>query len=95
MEAQLTTRTVEKVCLETEEVVMVTMTRREAEVVRSVLYLAEFNWNGTQGDPQLQSMDELSKIRYSLGEALGWTETLFVVDTDMTPHRETVIIKLR
>lgn len=95
MEAQLTTKTIEKVVTETEEVVTVTMTRREAEIIRSVLYLAEFNWNGTQGDPQLQSMDDLSKIRYSLGEALGWTDTLFVVDTDMTPHRETVIIKPR
>ena len=95
MEAQLTTRTVEKVAIETEEVVMVTMTRREAEVVRSVLYLAEFNWNGTQSDPQLQSMEDISHIRYTLGQALGWTEALFVVDTDMTPHRETVIIKLR
>ena len=95
MEAQLTTKTIEKVVTETEEVVTVTMTRREAEIIRSVLYLAEFNWNGTQGDPQLQSMDDLCKIRYSLGEALGWTDTLFVVDTDMTPHRETVIIKPR
>ena len=95
MEAQLTTRTVEKIAIETEEVVMVTMTRREAEVVRSVLYLAEFNWNGQQDDPQLQAMDDLSKIRYSLGEALGWTGPMFVVDTDMTPYRETVIIKLR
>ena len=95
MEANVTTKDVEKVVVEKEEVFNLTMTRREAEVVRSVLYLAEFNWNGTQGDPQLQSMDELSHIRYTLGQALGWTEALFVVDTDMTPHRETVIIKLR
>ena len=97
MEANVTTKNVEKVVTvtETEEVVTVTMTRREAEVIRSVLYLAEFNWNGAQDDPQLQVMDDLCKIRYSLGEALGWTDPLFVVDTDMTPHRETVIIKLR
>ena len=95
MEAQLTTKTVEKVVTETQEVVTMTMTRKEAEVIRSVLYLAEFNWNGTQGDPQLQVMEDLGHIRYTLGEALGWTGTLFVVDTDMTPYRETVIIKLR
>lgn len=95
MEANVTTRNVEKVVVETEEVVTVTMTRKEAEVIRSVLYLAEFNWNGNQDDPQLQVMDDLCKIRYSLGEVLGWTDTLFVVDTDMTPRRETVIIKLR
>ena len=95
MEAELTTRTVEKIAIETEEVVMVTMTRREAEVIRSVLYLAEFNWNGQQDDPQLQAMDDLSKIRYSLGEALGWTGVMFVVDTDQRLSRETVIIKLR
>ena len=95
MEANVTTKTVEKVVVETEEVVTVTMTRREAEIIRSVLYLAEFNWNGQQDDPQSQSMDDLCKIRYSLGDALGWTDTLFVVDTDMTPHRETVIIKPR
>lgn len=95
MEAQLTTRTVEKVVTETEEVVTMTMTRREAEVIRSVLYLAEFDWNGQQDDPQLQSMDDLCKIRYSLGEALGWSNVMFVVDTDMSPYRETVIIKPR
>ena len=95
MEAQLTTKTVEKVVVETEEVINVTMTRREAEIIRSVLYLAEFNWNGTQGDPQLQSMEDLGHIRYTLGEALGWTGTLFVVDTDQRLSRETMIIKLR
>ena len=95
MEAQLTTRTVEKIAIETEEVVMVTMTRREAEVIRSVLYLAEFDWNGNQDDPQLQSMDELCKIRYTLGEALGWTGVMFVVDTDQRLSQESVYIKLR
>ena len=95
MEAQLTTRTVEKVVTETEEVVTMTMTRREAEVIRSVLYLAEFDWNGQQDDPQLQAMDDLCKIRYSLGSALGWNDPLFVVDTNLTHHRESVYIKLR
>lgn len=95
MEAQLTTRTVEKVVTETEEVVTMTMTRMEAEVIRSVLYLAEFDWNGQQDDPQLQSMDELCKIRYSLGEALGWSGVMFVVDTDQRLNRESVYIKLR
>ena len=95
MEANVTTKDVEKVVVEKEEVFNLTMTRREAEIIRSVLYLAEFNWNGTQSDPQLQSMEDISHIRYTLGQALGWTEALFVVDTDMTPHRETVIIKLR
>ena len=95
MEANVTTQTVEKVVVETEEVINVTMTRMEAEVIRSVLYLAEFNWNGAQDDPQLQVMDDLCKIRYTLGEALGWTGTLFVVDTDQRLSRETMIIKLR
>lgn len=95
MEAQLTTQTVEKVVVETEEVVTMTMTRREAEIVRSVLYLAEFNWNGEQNDPHLQSMDDLCHIRYTLGEALGWTSPMFVVDTDQRLSRETMIIKLR
>ena len=95
MEAQLTTETIEKVITETQEVVTVKMTRREAEVVRSVLYLAEFDWNGSRDDPQLQAMDDLSKIRYSLGEVLGWSGVMFVVDTDMSQYRETVIIKLR
>ena len=95
MEAQLTTQTVEKVVVETEEVVTMTMTRREAEVIRSVLYLAEFNWNGEQNDPQLQSMEDLCHIRYTLGSALGWTDPMFVVDTDQRLSRETMIIKLR
>ena len=95
MEANVTTRNVEKVVVETEEVFNLTMTRREAEIIRSVLYLADFNWNGTQSDPQLQSMQDISHIRYTLGEALGWSDVMFVVDTDMTPHREAVIIKLR
>ena len=95
MEANVTTQTVEKVVLETEEVVTMTMTRKEAEVIRSVLYLAEFNWNGAQDDPQLQVMDDLCKIRYSLGEALGWTSPMFVVDTDQRLSQETMLIKLR
>ena len=95
MEAKLTTRTIEKVITETEEVVTMTMTRREAEVVRSVLYLAEFNWNGQQGEPQLQSMEDLSNARYSLGSALGWTDPMFVVDTNQPQRQETVYIKLR
>ena len=95
MEAQLTTKTVEKVVVETEEVINVTMTRREAEVIRSVLYLAEFNWNGAQDDPQLQVMDDLCHIRYTLGEALGWTSPMFVVDTDQRLSQETMLIKLR
>ena len=49
MEASVTTKTVEKVVVETEEVFNLTMTRREAEVIRSVLYLAEFNWIGEHG----------------------------------------------
>ena len=95
MEAQLTTQTVEKVVVETEEVVTMTMTRKEAEVIRSVLYLAEFDWNGNQDDPQLQVMDDLCKIRYSLGSVLEWSNTLFVVDTTQRLSRETMIIKLR
>ena len=95
MEANVTTRTVEKVVVETEEVFTLTMTRREAEVIRSVLYLAEFDWNGNQDDPQLQVMDDLCKIRYTLGSTLEWSGVMFVVDTDMSPHRETVLIKLR
>ena len=95
MEAQLTTKTVEKVVVETEEVVTMTMTRREAEVIRSVLYLAEFNWNGQPGEPQLQSMDDLCNARYSLGSALGWTDPMFVVDTNKPQRQETVYIKLR
>lgn len=95
MEAQLTTRTVEKVAIETEEVVMVTMTRREAEIIRSVLYLAEFNWTSDQDDPELKAMDEIAKIRYSLGSALGWSDPMFVVDTDQRLRQETVYIKLR
>lgn len=95
MEANLTTKTVEKVVVETEEVVTVTMTRREAEVIRSVIYLAEFDWNGSPGEPQLQSMDDLCNARYSLGSALGWPDPLFVVDTEMPTRQETVYIKLR
>ena len=95
MEANVTTQTVEKVVLETEEVVTMTMTRREAEIVRSVLYLAEFNWNGAQDDPQLQVMDDLCKIRYSLGSVLGWSDPMFVVDTDQRLSQETMLIKLR
>lgn len=95
MEANVTTQTVEKVVVETEEVVTMTMTRKEAEVIRSVLYLAEFNWNGAQDDPQLQVMDDLCKIRYTLGEALGRTGTLFVVDTTQRLSQETMLIKLR
>ena len=95
MEAQLTTKTVEKVVVETEEVINVTMTRREAEVIRSVLYLAEFNWNGSPDDPQSQSAEDLFKIQYSLGTALKWTAPMFVVDTNQPQRRETVYIKMR
>ena len=95
MEAQLTTQTVEKVVLETEEVVTVTMSRREAEVMRSVLYLAEFQWNGGADEPQLQSMDDLCNMRHSLGSALGWPNPMFVVDTDKRQRPETMFIKLR
>lgn len=95
MEAQLTTKTIEKVVTETEEVVMVTMTRREAEVIRSVLYLTEFDWNGEDDDPQMQSMEDLSHIRVTLGSAMGWTGPKFVVDTDQRLSQETVYIKLR
>ena len=97
MEAKLTTRTVEKVVTvtETEEVIDVKMTRREAEVIRSVLYLAEFNWNGAQDDPHLQVMDDLCKIRHSLGSALGWTDPMFVVDTTQRLSQETMLIGLR
>ena len=95
MEAQLTTKTVEKVVTETQEVVTMTMTRREAEVIRSVLYLAEFDWNGQQDDPQLQVMDDLCHIRYTLGEALGWTSPMFVVDTTQRLSQEVMLIKLR
>ena len=95
MEAQLTTKTIEKVVTETEEVVTVTMTRREAEVIRSVLYLTEFNWNGEDDDPQVQSMEDLSHIRVTLGSALGWTDPKFVVDTNQRARQETVYIKLR
>ena len=95
MEAQLTTQTVEKVVVETEEVVTMTMTRKEAEVIRSVLYLAELNWNGAQDDPQLQVMDDLCKIRYSLGSVLGWPEAMFVVDTTQRLSQEVMLIKLR
>ena len=95
MEAQLTTETIEKVILETEEVVTVRMTRREAEVMRSVLYLAEFSWNGASDEPQLQSMDDLCNMRHSLGSALGWPNPMFVVDTDRRLTPETMLIKLR
>ena len=95
MEAQLTTKTVEKVVTETQEVVTMTMTRREAEVIRSVLYLAEFDWNGQQDAPQLQVMDDLCHIRYTLGEALGWTSPMFVVDTTQRLSQEVMLIKLR
>ena len=100
MEANVTTKTVEKVVetvvVETEEVVTMTMTRREAEVIRSVLYLAEFDWDGSQDDdPHAQSMDDVFKIRYELGSALGWNDPMFVVDTERHPRRETVYIKLR
>lgn len=94
MEANVTTKTVEKVVLETEEVFNLTMTRREAEVIRSVLYLAEFDYSNRY-DPQLQSMEDLSHIRRSLGLALGWNDPMFVVDTNQRQHRETVYIKLR
>ena len=95
MEAQLTTKTVEKVVLETEEVVTVTMTRREAEVIRSVLYLTEFYWNDDDDEPQTQNMEDLSHIRVTLGLALGWTDPKFVVDTNQRQRQETVYIKLR
>lgn len=95
MEAQLTTKTVEKVVTETEEVVTMTMTRREAEVIRSVLYLTEFYWNDDDDEPQTQSMEDLSHIRVTLGLALGWTDPKFVVDTDQRQRQETVYIKLR
>ena len=94
MEVQLTTQTVEKVVLETEEVIAVKMTRKEAEVIRSVLYLAEFICDGVD-DPQSQSMDDLSNIRVTLGEVLGWTAPMFVVDTNQPQRRETVYIKMR
>ena len=95
MEANVTTQTVEKVVVETEEVFNLTMTRREAEIIRSVLYLAEFNWNGNQDDPQLQVMDDLCKIRYSLGSVLEWSNPMFVVDTTQRLSQETMLIKLR
>ena len=95
MEANLTTKTVEQVVLETEEVVTMTMTRREAEVIRSVVYLAEFYWDGDRSDPEVQSIDDLYNIRYSLGAALGWPDSLFVVDTERPTRQETVYIKLR
>ena len=95
MEANVTTKDVEKVVVETEEVFNLTMTRREAEVIRSVLYLAEFNWNGNQDDPQLQVLDDLCKIRYSLGSVLGWSDPMFVVDTDQRLYQEIMLIKLR
>ena len=95
MEAHVTTQTVEKVVVETEEVVTMTMTRREAEVIRSVLYLVEFDWNGQHDEPQLQSMDDLCNARYSLGSALGWGTPMFVVDTDQRLTQEIVHIKLR
>ena len=44
---------------------------------------------------QLQAMDDLCKIRYTLGEALGWSGVMFVVDTDQRLSRETMIIELR
>lgn len=95
MEANVTTKDVEKVVVEKEEVFNLTMTRREAEIIRSVLYLAEFNWNGNQDDPQLQVMDDLCKIRYSLGSVLEWSNPMFVVDTDQRLSQETMLIKLR
>ena len=95
MEANVTTKNVEKVVVETEEVFSLTMTRKEAEVIRSVLYLAEFNWNGAQDDPQLQVMDDLCKIRYSLGSVLGWSDPMFVVDTTQRLSQEVMLIKLR
>ena len=95
MEAQLTTKTVEKVVTETEEVVTMTMTRREAEVIRSVLYLTEFYWNDDDDEPQTQNMEDLSHIRVTLGLALGWTDPKFVVDTNQRQRQETVYIKLR
>ena len=95
MEALLTTQTVEKVVVETEEVITVKMTRREAEVMRSVLYLAEFDWNGGADEPQLQSMDDLCNMRHSLGSALGWPNPMFVVDTTQRLTSETMVIKLR
>ena len=94
MEANITTQTVEKVVLETQEVVTMTMTRREAEVIRSVLYLAEFDWNGNSDEPQLQAMDDLCKIRYSLGSTLGWPDPMFLVDTNQRLTQETMVIKL-
>lgn len=95
MEANVTTKDVEKVVVEKEEVFNLTMTRREAEIISSVLYLAEFNWNGNQDDPQLQVMDDLCKIRYSLGSVLEWSNPMFVVDTDQRLSQETMLIKLR
>ena len=94
MKAHVTTRTIEKVVTETEEVFNLTMNRREAELIRSVLYLAEFNYDSTDG-PQLQYVEDLSHIRVRLGSALGWTDPMFVVNTDERPRRETVFIKLR
>ena len=97
MEANVTTQTVEKVVTvtETEEVVTMTMTRREAEVIRSVLYLTEFNWNGEDDYPQVQSIEDLSHIRVTLGLALGWTDPKFVVDTNQRLSQEVMLIKLR
>ena len=94
MEAKVTTETVEKVVLETQEVINVKMTRREAEVIRSVLHLAEFDWSN-RDDDQLQSMEDLSHIRVTLGGALGWSDTMFVIDTNLPTRRDTVYIKLR
>ena len=94
MEANVTTRNVEKVVVETEEVFNLTMTRREAEIIRSVLYLAEFNYDSAD-EPQLQCVEDLYHIRSRLGSALGWSDPIFVVDTDQRQRRETVYIKLR
>ena len=95
MKAIVTTQTVEKVVTETEEVFNLTMNRREAELIRSVLYLAEFNCSGQQNNPQLQSIEDLSHIRVRLGSALGWSDPMFVVDTNQRHLQETVYIKPR
>lgn len=94
MKANVTTRTIEKVVTETEEVFNLTMNRREAELIRSVLYLAEFNYDSVD-DAQTQCVEDLSHIRIRLGSALGWSDPMFVVDKDQRLRQETVYIKLR
>ena len=99
MEANITTKTVEKVVetvvVETEEVVTLTMTRREAEVIRSVLYLTEFIGSSHHPDPQAQVADDICNIRFKLGSTLGWIDPMFGVDTERKLRRETVFLKLR